>query len=369
MKRIRFFINTLEAGGAEKVLVNLINVLPRDKFYITLVTISGGTFVKDLPNWINYRQIMNDNNSILSKLLKKIVYHLPRVIFNYIFLNGEYDYEIAFMHGYPTKIMNYKCKNKSDKTKVYAFVHSNLMANNTISSLYRNINECIAEYKQFDKVCFVSKMAMDGFFKKFGLLNNAIIIHNIIDCSNIIEKSHIKSVIKFTTNGLKIITVGRLNKVKAFDRLIRISQKLEDIYEFEIIIVGEGDEKINLQKLINDLKVHSVKLVGFHKNPYCIIKQADIYICSSITEGYSTSVSEAIVLGKPVLTTNCAGMDEILDNGKFGIICNNNEESLLEKLEMILKNQQILNKYIKNIQCIQNNISNKSKIGDYSKIL
>ena len=365
MKKIRFFINTLEVGGAEKVLMNLINILPREKFNITLVTISGGEFVKDLPNWIHYRQIINDNKTLLSRFIKKIIYHLPRRVFNSLYLRGEYDYEIAYMHGFPTKIMYLKCRRKS---KVYAFIHGDFSAKFSVSTLYKDEKDCLNEYKAFDKVCFVSKNAMDGFFSRVGYLDNAIIVHNVIDYSNIIYKSSIKTNLRYYTKGLKLITVGRLNAVKSFDRLIRISKALEDKYDFEIIIAGEGEERLNLEHLINELGVHSIRLVGFQSNPYCIMKQADLYICSSLQEAYSTSVAEAIVIGLPVLTTDCAGMDEILENGKLGIICKNDQESLLKELIKILNNNSILLNYKNNIENQKKMLRSEFNIGDYRKI-
>lgn len=365
MKKIRFFINTLEAGGAEKVLVNLINVLSPKKYNVTLLTISGGEFVKDLPSWIYYKQIINNNQILLAKFFKKVIYHLPRVIFNFFFLRGNFDYEIAFMHGFPTKIMYLKTKSNS---KVYAFIHGDFSAKFSVNSLYKDEQECLREYEKFDKVCFVSQMALDGFEARVGHLNNAMVIHNIIDSANIIKKSNIQTNIKFQTGGLKIITVGRLNAVKGFDRLIRISKELEVFFDFEIIIAGEGEEKIKLEQLIKSLNVHTVKLVGFQSNPYSIMKQADLYVCSSFQEAYSTSVAEAIVLGLPVLTTNCAGMDEILEKNKYGIICENSEITLLKELKSILNNRNLLEKYRNNIKKYQ--LLNKElNLGDYSKIL
>ena len=79
-----------------------------------------------------------------------------------------------------------------------------------------------------------------------------------------------------------------------------------------------------------------MKLPGYRENPYSIVKQADLFVCSSIFEGYSTAVTEAVALGIPVLTTRCAGMDEILAGGTYGVIVDNSEEALLEELHRFL---------------------------------
>lgn len=79
-----------------------------------------------------------------------------------------------------------------------------------------------------------------------------------------------------------------------------------------------------------------MKFLGFQNNPYAFLKKADLFICSSISEGYSTAVTEAVILGLPVLTTDCAGMNEILDDGKYGMIVPNSEQALEDGLRKIL---------------------------------
>ena len=135
------------------------------------------------------------------------------------------------------------------------------------------------------------------------------------------------------------ITCG-LSPVKAFDRLVRIVSKLRrKAYEVELWIAGEGEERLKLEALIKamDLEPH-VKLLGFQQNPYKYMAHCDLFVCSSLSEGYSTAVTEALILGLPVVTTNCSGMHELLDKGPCGIIAENNEEALHEAIASILDN-------------------------------
>ena len=159
------------------------------------------------------------------------------------------------------------------------------------------------------------------------------------------SQAQIENNFEYATNGLKIITVGRLSFEKGFDRLIRILKKLERDFEFELWILGEGPERQKLEDLIDSEKVESVKLLGYQNNPYAFLKKADLYVCSSLFEGYSTSVAEARILGVPVLTTECAGMDEILEKGKYGIIVENNDSALYCGLERVLTDPSLLDKF------------------------
>ena len=72
------------------------------------------------------------------------------------------------------------------------------------------------------------------------------------------------------------------------------------------------------------------------------MKQADLYVCSSRYEGYNLTVAEALLLGLPVLSTDCAGPNEILDRGKYGRIVENSEEGLYKGIKELLERPDLL---------------------------
>ena len=86
--KIRFLNNTLEGGGAERVLVNLLKMMPEDKYDISLVTVTGGVFAKEIPDHVKYHQIIKGHSAI-SKLLTKLIYKMPPKIFDVLFLPGR----------------------------------------------------------------------------------------------------------------------------------------------------------------------------------------------------------------------------------------------------------------------------------------
>ena len=69
-------------------------------------------------------------------------------------------------------------------------------------------------------------------------------------------------------------------------------------------------------------------MIGFQENPYPYIKNADLFVCSSLNEGYNLAISEAAILGVPVISTDCSGIKENLGNGKWGYIVENRKETL-----------------------------------------
>ena len=146
---------------------------------------------------------------------------------------------------------------------------------------------------------------------------------------------------------LNLITVGRLENQKGYDRIIKVLAKLKrEDYKFHLKILGEGSERDRLEDLItqNELKEY-VELTGFTDNPYPYVKNADLFVCSSRSEGYSTVITESLILGTPVITTDCSGMRELLKDGEIGLIVENESEKLYSGLKELFKNPDKIRKY------------------------
>lgn len=336
--KVRFLINTLGGGGAEKVLVDLLGRLDPSRYDVTLCTVQGGVHEAAVPSHVHFHKMSHCRNIKLQDLLGRVIRKLPAGLTARLFLRGQYDVEIAYLEGFPTRLLAAK---KTSAPKL-AFVHCDLSVNNLVKPFYRSDAECLEEYRTFTKVCFVSGQGMRGFETAYGPLDNACVVHNVIDTESIRRKSLEASDFPYGTQGVKLVTVGRLTQPKAYPRLLQLAAELEKRHNFELWIVGEGDERPVLEGMIRDMGIRSVRLLGFQSNPYRFVKEADLFVCSSYSEGYSTAVSEALVLGIPVITTDCAGMDEILDNGRYGLIVENSEEGLLRGLEQLLSSPEEL---------------------------
>ena len=138
-------------------------------------------------------------------------------------------------------------------------------------------------------------------------------------------------------NGkLQLGTIGRLEQQKGFIRLLDCLGKLRDEYpDFSLWIMGEGTQRSELEKRIAQYSLEdNVKLMGFQENPYKYMAKCDAFVCSSYAEGFSTAATEALILGKPVFTTLCAGMQELFGSEQCGQIVENTDEAL----EMMLIN-------------------------------
>ena len=154
-------------------------------------------------------------------------------------------------------------------------------------------------YKKYDKIIFVSndnKKAFNNLYKINGIEKKEEVIYNYINKERILEKSNVELGQEYIESSIpSIITVTRLTKQKAIDRLINVHKKLisEKIYH-NIYVIGDGPEKENLEKQIKELGVQSsFKLMGKRENPYPYVKRADYFALLSNFEGYGMVVDEA----------------------------------------------------------------------------
>ena len=195
--------------------------------------------------------------------------------------------------------------------------------------------------------------------------------YNPIIAPDVIRKSkeEISDIVKPTDKKL-LVTSGRLVSQKGFDNLLEACNKLnKDGLKYELWILGEGWGRASLEELIEKYKLYNVKLLGFKKNPYKYIKQGDLFVCSSKNEGFSLVIAEAMILGLPVISTNCSGPNELLNFGEYGFMVENTEEGLYKGLKDILNDKDKLRYYIEKSKERINFFNYKYRISDIERIL
>lgn len=346
-KHILFFIESLSSGGAEKVLVTLLNHLDYSKYEVTLMTLVDTGVLKDDIDFtkLNYVPVICEAKTPLQRLWNKIkyklIYHyLPcRLTNRWIVPQKGIDVYIAFTEGFSTKLISYTPK------KRLAWVHADLKTDPwTLNQhIYSSLEEEKQAYQRFNKVICVSQL-VEQVMRELYDLNQTKTIHNPIDADDILKKA--KQPINIDIpSSFCIVSVGRLVPQKGFDRLIHAVGKLRhEGKNIQLFIIGEGSERQKLENIIKrDELQDTIHLVGFMKNPYPLMDKMDLFVCSSRAEGYSLVIAEAMILGLPVISTNCAGPKELLDNGNYGMIVENNDEALYEGINNIIKKPSLLN--------------------------
>lgn len=365
MKKILFSIPELRGGGAEKVLIDILKNLDKEKYEITLLLFyRKAVYLDEVPKNIKIISISDKLGYKFSKLWTKIFCKVPDFFYK-MMIKEDYDVEIAFMEGLSTKFIAHSSNKKSEKI---AWVHTDLKDNHWTKWFFKNLEEENNCYSKFNKLIFVSEDSKKAFENEFK--NNEVLketIYNPVIGYEIEEKA---KEIEITYEGFTIISSGRLSKPKGFDRLIKAHGELVKKYPHQLIIIGEGSERENLELLIKELDLSdSVKLKGFIKNPYPYIKAADLFICSSRAEGYSLVVAEAVIMEKAIISTAVTGPKEILKDGEFGMICGNSTEGIKNSMEKFLADKSLVKFYEDKSSKGKKNLDYRKLINEIEKLL
>lgn len=348
MKKLLFFINNLKYGGAEKVLVNLLNNLNREKYDLTvLVLFNEGVNKKYLKGDVTYNYVFKKTFRANSYILKIFS---PEFLYSK-FIKGDYDIVVSYLEGATARILS-ACPNK--KTKKISWQHTCVLSRHHLTHpVFRSFNEAIKVYNSFDAIVGVSNTVTSSFSKVTGITEKLHVLYNTNETKKIMELGLLPANIKFSSQVINMITVGRLVKPKGYDRLLKIMNRLikDNINEkkLHLYILGKGEYEYRLKSYIaaHDLNNY-ITLLGYQENPYQYVKKADLFVCSSINEGFSTAVTEALILGIPVITTLCSGMKEMLGyNNEFGLVTENSEEALYDGIKKMLTEPGILKHYKK----------------------
>lgn len=347
MKRVLVFIESLDGGGAEAILRNTVSVIDKSKFDITVVTETDNErYTDEVRSYVHHRSFTKRNRSALNEIINKAIikYSLlasEKAVRNNL-IKGDYDVEIAFCEGYATKVIGNSGRKNCKKI---AWVHTDVINHPWSEAIHggaENERKC---YENFDAIVCVSETMKASFVKKYGMAEKVHVVYNVIDDEETRRKS--EESVNLDLPRPIFALAGRLTQVKGYDRLVRICAKLRDMgYDFSVAVLGKGEEEENIKKLISENSLDErIKLFGFQENPHKFIKNSDVFVCSSYAEGYSTAVSEAVILGVPVITTECSGMREIFGGEDCGIICENSDEALLEAMKKVLDEPSLLEFY------------------------
>lgn len=345
--KLLFVMLTMRGGGAEGALVNLVNNLSKKGHDITVLSLFNvGVNIEKLDKDITYKSIFCryiPGNRLLFKLVP------PKILFR-LMIKERYDVITAYLQGVTTRIV----AGAPEGQTCVARIGCTFSKSYDSSGAYQSREEMLKCYKRYKKIVANSKDALNFFSDVTGIKNNLDILYNVYDTKLIQEKSLEKVEYIKNNNTINFITTGTLTKVKGYMRLLECFNKLsENGYTYHLFIIGAGEEEAALSEYADTHIKENVTFLGFQKNPYKYVRQADMYICSSYNEGFSNAVAEAVILGVPVLTTDCSGMREILGDGAGGIIVENTDEGLYSGIKRVLDNPAIIDTYKETIRKCQ----------------
>lgn len=346
-KRILFFTENLYGGGVERISQIILSHFDYSKYDVTLYSLREYEYDSSIfsPK-LRYKYVydtINPSDTPTSRFFKRVknkfklwvYYHCTPRVFYRLFVNDKVDVAIAFIEGFATRII----AGAPESTKKIAWVHTDMINNHWTSVAYKNDNEELVAYSRYDKVICVSEVVKKVMDACFGTKNKSAILYNPIDNDAICTLAKEPAEIHHQNGQTHLVSLGWLLPVKGYDRLIKVLARLiKEDFDIDLTIYGKGDLLDDLQLLSKKLNVDDrVYFGGFQLNPYKFLSAADLYVCSSLAEGFNTAITEALVLGKPVVSTECSGVREQLgNNNEWGICCENSEDGLYEGIKMML---------------------------------
>lgn len=304
-KELIIFIPSIEDGGVEKNLYIIANYLSKKFNKINLITYENSKkklFNKNIKLIHPYFNLINFENRYPKYFLCLLT--LIRVlIFNRNYL--VFSFQANIFAIILTKILNVKIISRSNSSS--AGWSKNFLKQFIFNYFFNKADQIIVNSLDFKK-------EMD---KKYKI--NTQCIFNPFEFEKIQKLSKKRVVNIFKSQNLKLLAIGRLTEQKDFITLLKSIKNLKR-NNVELKIIGKGREKQKLIKYVsqNDLS-KKIKFLGYKKNPFPYLRQADILIMTSKFEGSPNVLVEALFLKKFVISTNCpTGPDEILNKGKFG---------------------------------------------------
>ena len=343
MIKVLFLIHDLGCGGAEKVLVNLVNHLDKTKFDVTMVSLFGGGVNEQFLNSdITYKTVFRKSFPGNSKVLKLFS---PRFLHK-CFIKDRYDIEVSYLEGPSARIIS-GCQDKDIKT--LCWIHCTMQSKKEISTGFRSFAEATKCYQSLDNIVFVSQGTKNAFENLIPLNNKVIVKYNTNETEQILSlKDEDTEKDVFRQGEVKLCGVGKILPNKGFDRMARIHKRLKDEgYPVHFYALGVGSDREKIEAYLKENNIQdSFTFLGYQTNPYKYVSKCDIFVCASFAEGFSTAATEALIVGTPVVTTEVSGMKEMLgENNEYGIVTDNNEEALYNGIKTLLDNPNLLAHY------------------------
>lgn len=388
-KKIIFVTKALWIGGIESALVNLLNHFNYEKYDVTLLVLCAELDMKEQVNpkcrllIVDREQTVSFNKSYKYRCLyhlteesespspfhKMMMWTVPgikwienRLYINYIhtFLKREH-FDTCIIYSDVAAETAIRAINAD---KFLMFYHHGAM---------RHVYHDAVAYRKCEKIIAVSENQADE-LKRFipSVTEKIISIHNLTDIEGIRFKAVQPVVETFDKTKFNIVSVGRVSHEKGMDIAVRICAKLveDGLDNVRWWIVGGGPAMQEVRDTIVETHMEKhIVIVGMQSNPYPYIYQADLYVQPSRFEGYPMTILEALVLGKPVVSTNNNGAREILIEGKTGFLCPIDVNEISDTIKMLLSDSGKRHALSENVQKLDFEQQNRQYIGKIEDLM
>lgn len=371
---ILFAIYYLGSGGAEKALINLLDMIDYERYEVDLLLFERkGLYLPQLNPHVNLLPVIPQFEQIRrvkgyckwamkrGKFIKatKRVYYVLRehrganmtqktwnLCWNHFLppLEKEYDVAVGYMQGLPDWYVASKAK---AKYKI-GWIH------NDYTEMTYDKNFDLQFFEKFDRIISVSEKCTNSLKKTFPSLQDRMeTLLNLMSPSLIRWKAlDEKETYPDFYQGMRLLTIGGLRRQKGFDMAIKACSKLKEKgLSFRWYVIGIGELQDKLNKMVEEYNVSDCFIfLGERTNPYPYMKQADIYVQPSYFEGKSIAIDEAKILYKPIVVTKFPSVYDQIVNEKTGILVEINPDSIVEGIERLMNDKPLREILSKNLE-------------------
>lgn len=312
--KVLFVIPHLGAGGAERVLIQLLKHLDRGKLIPILAVFNKrGAFLDQIPRDIEILDLEKRSRYSFIGLQRRIKTTVsaiePSLVVPFMNYSSYLTLMSRALFGWSAPVM--------------LSLHTTLSVSLHYQSFAR-VRKVLMKsfYPRAEAIVTVSNGSKRDLLKLITLPEDKVhVIYNPVDVG-LIGAAAAEAVDFGQCGRPEIIAVGRLTAAKDYPTLLRAFRRVAGASEAHLTIMGEGEERQALERISRDLGLEGrVTFMGFVPSPYRYISRAEMLVLSSAWEGFATVIVEAMACGTPVVSTDCpSGPGEIITDGEDGLL-------------------------------------------------
>ncbi|MGG1635373.1 glycosyltransferase [Paenibacillus sp. NRS-1760] len=390
MRNVLIASYDMEVGGVERSLAGMLDEFDYNKYEIDLMLyrhkgdfmglLSGkANLLGEIPQYASFRKSISEtlnekqlrigasrvlakaHSAVLGKVkgIEEMGYYQLQLMWKYAlpFLpECEKDYDVAISYLWP----HYFVADKVRAGKKIAWIHTDY------STVVTNRQQDLKMWEKFDYIIAVSDACRDSFLESYVSLKDKVVV-----IENMISPELVRTLAKETVMDnpmdndfrFKLLSVGRLCHQKGFDQAIKAFKQLVDKGYNDMVwyVVGYGDDEAMLRELIEENKLENrFILLGKQTNPYPYVSKCDLYVQPSRYEGKAVTVTEAKILGKPIVITNYPTAPSQVDHGIDGFITDMSIDGIAAGIETLFHDIALRERLSTN--CIHSNYSNGNEM-------
>lgn len=362
-KKVLFMLNDMNVGGTEKAFLNLVDTMSPEEYDVTLLLLRRwGGFLDAVPDWVKVetiegydrlkREIMDPPLPIVKDYLKQgklwrgagIAWtHLwfkltgDRAPYYRFVLRGTQKkrepYDVAVAFAGPTDVISVYIQEHIEAPVKVQWIHFD------ISKFLYDIKTARKLYPKFQHIFVVSEEARQALLQVLPEIEDITrTVPNVISAKLCRQQAEQGESFTDGYTGTRIVTLGRLSAEKGQDIIPEVAAELAARgVDFRWYLIGDGKLRSVIEEKAAALGVADrVVLLGTKTNPYPYLKEADLYVQTSVHEGFCITLGEAKAFDLPIVSTNCAGAHEQLNGFNNSRIVERKKDEILQAVLQLL---------------------------------